>query len=118
MGTKLSQEKLAKALADADELGIVESSKRHGIDRKTISKYKNSLDPSSLLAAKVEQIRRKKSTDCLDGVPDAIRAGVATLEALASDPESNPRTIHALTKMVKELTETKLSHEMIRRRMG
>lgn len=113
MPAKVPESKISRILADAKLTSVAEAAAKHGICSATITRYRAELDPSSPLAAEIEQLVRE-ADDWRSGIPATLEALVSYLRiAATSKSADDPAVIRAVTSAFSALAEYSLAEKIL-----
>lgn len=112
MGARFSRTRIAAALADLQFLSEAETAARHGINKRTLRRYKASFDPESPLAAEVQSLLNKRDQSWGAELPATLKNAVDALNVQLSKSDADPKLVEALTKTIEVLNDVAMTRDM------
>ena len=119
MPAKLSQTKVAKALADATLMGDVKAAKKNGISVASIERYRADLDPMSPLAVELQKELNERDELWAAKLPDALESGIDYLTSVfKGEQDLDADAVKAVTGSIETLADINMTRKIIKERLN
>lgn len=113
---KISQSIIAAALADLTIMPRDEVAKKHGMTRRSLNRYQANLDPTSPLAAEIQNIINNRDETWSADLPIALEESVAMFRMHVNNPDCDPKMIEALTRAIKTFNGIEMTRKVFKAR--
>jgi hypothetical protein len=113
------REKAAEIIVEAATLGDPATIKKHGIDERTLFRYREALPWSPVLSALVAEKRSKVEAGWADEIPGAMREAIAFLRRAATDGDhKDAAMVHSVAGAFKLLSEQAATWKVLDARLA